>query len=430
MNLDRTRQPLIRQLDNFEIIRPERLFLSNGIPLNVLQAGSQDVVRLDLLFEGGSWQQTQKLQALFTNRMLREGTKQLTAAEIAEKLDYYGAWLELATSAEFSYVTLYSLNKCFEETLAVVESIVKEPLFPEKELNTVVESNVQQYLINQTKVDFLSHRSILHSLFGDQHPCGTFATEDDFRRITPAVLRSFYQETYRAEYCSVYISGKVTDEIIKRVEDAFGSMPFVSGHSLSEEPSSPLFTIKEKRIFTEQPEALQSSVKLGLLSITRSHPDYLKLRVLVTILGGYFGSRLMSNIREEKGYTYGISAGQYFYPGTGIVVIATETDNDYVEPLIREVYAEIDRLQNDLVSKQELSVVKNYMLGDTCRSYESPFSLSDAWMFIQTTRLQADYFSSSVNAIKDVTPEELRDLACRYLCKESLKEVVVGKKSN
>ena len=157
-------------------------------------------------------------------------------------------------------------------------------------------------------------------------------------------------------------------------------------------------------------------------------PDYLKARVMVTLFGGYFGSRLMSNIREEKGYTYGISAGIAPYPGQGILVINTETANEFVEPLVREVYHEIDRLQNDPVPEDELFMVKNYMLGEMCRSYESAFSLADAWMFVQVSGFGDTHFEDALNAVKDITPEEIRELAGRHLCKEKLKEVISGKK--
>lgn len=121
---------------------------------------------------------------------------------------------------------------------------------------------------------------------------------------------------------------------------------------------------------------------MGCTTITRQNPDYLKLRVLMTLFGGYFGSRLMSNIREEKGYTYGISAGIMFYPDSGLLGISTETDNEYVEPLIQEVYNEIDKLHREPVPMEELTMVRNYMLGEMCRSYESPFSLADAWILL------------------------------------------------
>ena len=425
--MDRTIQPEIQPLKNFHIQTPVRTTLPNGIPLTVINAGEQEVVRMDVLFSGGRWQQSQKLQALFTNRMLREGTTKYTAATIAEKLDYYGSWLELSSSSEYAYITVYSLNKYLAKTLEVVESMIKEPLFPQKELQTILDTNIQQYLVNTSKVDFLAHRSLLKSLYGEQHPCGKIVMEEDYHTITPEVLREFYERHYHSGNCSIFLSGKVTDDIISRVTDIFG-IPFGQYQLQMPKSSFPFAAIPEKRIFTEREDAMQSAVKMGCTTITREHPDYPKLRVLMTLFGGYFGSRLMSNIREDKGYTYGISAGVVFYPDSGLLIVSTETDNEYVEPLIQEVYHEIDRLHLDPVSAEELRIVRNYMLGEMCRSYESPFSLSDAWIFIATSGLKDDYFARSLQAVNEITPAEIQDLAQRYLCKEPLKEVIAGKK--
>ncbi len=427
MFMDRTIQPEIQPLKNFHIQTPVRTTLPNGIPLTVINAGEQEVVRMDVLFSGGRWQQSQKLQALFTNRMLREGTTKYTAATIAEKLDYYGSWLELSSSSEYAYITVYSLNKYLAKTLEVVESMIKEPLFPQKELQTILDTNIQQYLVNTSKVDFLAHRSLLKSLYGEQHPCGKIVMEEDYHTITPEVLREFYERYYHSGSCSIFLSGKVTDDIISRVTDIFG-IPFGQYQLQMPKLSFPFAAIPEKRIFTEREDAMQSAVKMGCTTITREHPDYPKLRVLMTLFGGYFGSRLMSNIREDKGYTYGISAGVVFYPDSGLLIVSTETDNEYVEPLIQEVYHEIDRLHLDPVSAEELRIVRNYMLGEMCRSYESPFSLSDAWIFIATSGLKDDYFARSLQAVNEITPAEIQDLAQRYLCKETLKEVIAGKK--
>lgn len=425
--MNRKIQPEIQTLKDFRILPPVRTTLPNGIPLTVINAGEQDVVRMDILFGGGRWQQSQKLQALFTNRMLREGTKKYTAATIAGKLDYYGSWLELSSSSDYAYITVYSLNKYVAETLEVVESMIKEPLFPEKELHTILDTNIQQYLVNTSKVDFLAHRNLLQSLYGEQHPCGKVVVEEDYHAITPEVLRNFYERYYHSGNCSIFLSGKVTEDIIRRVKDTFGS-PFGQYQLQTSKLNFPYIAVPEKRIFTEREDAMQSAVKMGYTTITREHPDYLKLRVLMTVFGGYFGSRLMSNIREEKGYTYGISAGIMFYPDSGLLIVSTETDNEYVEPLIQEVYHEIDRLHQEVVPVEELSMVRNYMLGEMCRSYESAFSLSDAWIFIATSGLGDDYFSRSLQAVQEVTPAELQDLAQRYLCKEKLKEVIAGKK--
>ena len=215
---------------------------------------------------------------------------------------------------------------------------------------------------------------------------------------------------------------------MRAVERILGSEPFGEGFLASGPCDCPTQTTSERRTFVERADAMQSAVRMGLLTIPRRHPDFLRLRVLVTLFGGYFGSRLMSNIREDKGYTYGISAMLVPHPGGSMLVIGSETTNEWVEPLIAEVYHEIDRLHNDLVSWDELTMVQNYMTGEMCRSYESPLSLADAWLYVQMSGLPDTYFADALQAVREITPEEIRHLARTYLCPDQLREVVAGRK--
>ena len=428
MNLNRQIPPPICPLSDIHVTYPESQRLKNGIPLHVIRAGMEDVVRFDLLIGAGQWNQTQALQAMFTNRMLREGTSSLTSQQIAEKLDYYGAMMELSSSVNCGFITLYSLNKYFPQTIELVADMLMNPTFPEKEMEVVVEVNKQRFLINSTRVEMMGRKRLNRALFGEAHPLGRYAEVEDYDRLSPEVLKSFYHQHYHSGNCSIYLSGKITPEIIQSVERALGDVPWgkvshaSSFQSITPQPEA------GKRFFVEKEDALQSSIKLGSFVMDRLHPDFLKVRVMVTLLGGYFGSRLMSNIREDKGYTYGIGAGIVTYPGVSVLAISTEAANEYVEAVITEVYKEMDRLCNDRVPQTELDMVKNYMLGDWCRSYEGPFSLSDAWIYVETGGLDKEFFVRSIDAIQSITCEEVQALAQKYLCKENLIEVIAGKK--
>ena len=426
--LDRQKAPEINAMYDMSVKKPERRRMKNGMALNIIEAGTQEVVRLDVLIGAGQWHQTQSLQALFANRMLREGTISMTSAQIAEKLDYYGAWLELSSSPNGGFITLYSLNKYFPHTMAIIADMLMNPSYPEKELEVVLESNRQQFLVNSQRVEVISRKQFNRSLFGEDHPFGRFAVEEDYGRITPEVLREFYRKHYHSGNCSVYVSGKVTPEIVRCIERNLGDEPWgIIGKVAPLEYFEPKQT-SEKRVFVEKPDALQSSLKMGCFVMDRLHPDFLKTRAMVTLFGGYFGSRLMSNIREDKGYTYGIGAGVVNCPGSGVLAITTEADNQYIEAIIREVYYEIDRLQNDLAPNDEVEMVRSYMLGDFCRAYEGPFSLSEAWIYTETAGLDDGFFERQIDSIRSVTSEEIRTLAQRYLCKEKLIEAVAGKK--
>lgn len=426
--LNRNLQPDICEPEQIAVQQPELYTLPNGIPLYILDACDCEVTRIDVLMDGGRWHQKQPLQALFTNRMLREGTRRYTAAQIAEKLDYYGAWLDLASASEHTYVTLYSLNKYLPNTLDLLESIIKEPVFPTDELKVIINNNIQQFLVNSSKVEFLAHRGLVKAVYGSAHPVGYVVQEDDYRKITSETLQQFYDNFYHSGSCSIYLSGRITPDCIRRVESVFGTGTFGSHWQKVEKIHYLPVSTTERRVFIELPDALQSAVRIGGLSLDRCHSDYLKMRVVITLLGGYFGSRLMSNIREEKGYTYGIAASLMTYPDHGMLAISAETTNEYVDPLISEVYHEIDRLQNELVSDEELKMLKNYMLGDMCRSYESAFSLADAWISLQVSGLSSSYFAEALNAVKNITPDEIRELSQKYICKESLKEIISGRK--
>lgn len=428
MNLNRTTPPEIRPLEEFEIARPERLRMKNGIPLNIIRAGAQEVIRMDVLIGGGQCHQQQPLQAMFTNRMLREGTSSYTSAQIAEKLDFYGAWLELSSSLNCGFLTLYSLNKYFPYVMEIISDMLMHPLFPERELDVVKEVNKQQFLVNSTRVEVISRKCFNRSLFGENHPFGRYAEEEDYGRITPEVLKEFYRTYYHSSNCSVYVSGKVTSDIVRCIEEQIGNSPWGMIREMPQIQLPEPCRSVDTHFYIEREDALQSSLKMGDFVMDRLHPDFLKCRIMVTLFGGYFGSRLMSNIREDKGYTYGIGAGVVNYPGRSVLAISTEADNCYVDDIIREVHTEMDRLRNDLASQEELDMVKSYMLGDLSRSYEGPFSLSDAWIYVETAGLDNEFFVRFMDAVRNVTCEDVRLMAQKYLCRETLIDVVAGKK--
>lgn len=409
-------------------MRPEKTVMPNGVTVYSLNAAEQEVVRFDLLFKGGRWSQERKLQSLFTNRMLREGTSRFTGQQIAESLDFYGAWLELSASADYEYITFYSLGKYFDRTLELAESMVKEPTFPEHEFGVVVDINRSQWLVNMTKMDFLARRELMKSMYGDAHQCGRLVQESDYTTLTPQHLRAFHAAGYSSDLCTIFVSGRVTDDIMAGIERCFGAEKFGGTAAM---PAPAVNTIKSsdvRNIRVERPEARQNSLKIGQFTIGRRHEDYLKYRVLLELFGGYFGCRLMANIREDKGYTYGISASVTHQPDSSTLFIDTETDSRYVDNVIAEIGNEITRLHNEPVSAEELTTVKNYMIGEMCRSYDSPFSLADLWAFIHTAGLPDDYLERSLKAIEETTPEDILRLSRLYLRPEEMFTVVAGKK--
>lgn len=429
MNLivDRTVMPAINDIADFKIKKPKMTVMRNGMKLYVMDAGTEDVVRLDLVIGSGQLQQDMPLQAMMTNRMLREGTGSMSSAEIAEKLDFYGAWLDLSSSVNSGFVTLYSLGKYFEKTVEIVADMVRNPVFPERELRIVTDMNRQQFMVNAQRVEVMARKKLNVEMFGKEHPLGRFAEYDDYDMIDCKAVTDFYLKNYHSGNCSVYVSGRVTENVLKCVERCFGTDAWGQVRKMESVVLPSPSKTGMKRVFVEKEDALQSSVKMGLFVPERKHHDFLDLRVAVTLLGGYFGSRLMKNIREDKGYTYGIGAGIVSYPGVSMMIVTSETANEYVEPLISEVYREIGILKSEPVGKDELNMVKNYMLGDLCRAYENVLSLSDAWIFVHTSELDEDFFERSADSIRNITEKRIMELANLYLKEDGLLEVVAGK---
>lgn len=418
--------PPILPIGDLQITPPRRSTLPNGIALNVIHAGEADVVRIDFVFRSGVMHQDMLTQCNFVSSMLRNSTKDYTQQTINERLDYYGAWMKTGSRVESTSVTLFSLNKYFAETLSLVASMLFRPLFLQSEIDLLIADRTQQYWVNSRKVNMLGYRALNKSLYGEGHLLGTTATPDDFARITSADLHRFHRQHFFADNCTIYLSGKVTEEILRTVEQMFGTAVW---GEVSERPDvtlSPPNSTVQRRISVHQEGTVQSAVNIGHITINDQHPDYIPLTVATTLLGGYFGSRLMSNIREEKGYTYGINSWMLQNPNESILLVGTETENKYVEPLIDEVYKEMRTLHTEKVAEEELNMVKNYMLGNICRSYEGAFSLAEAWIANDLSALGDEYFQYQVDSISRTTAEDICRLAQTYFQPERFVEVVAG----
>lgn len=425
---DRCKQPAIHSLTRLTLPLPQRIVLPNGARFALLDNTVQEgVFRLDILVNGGQWRQTMPLQSIFTNKMLGEGTRTLTSEQISESLDRYGAWLEYGAGVTTNNIYLYSLNKYAQETLEVLEKILKEPVFPIHEFEVMVENARQQFLVNSKRVESISRAAFSKRLLGENHPCARFACTEDYDRISTSNLRDFYTRYYHSQNSSIYLSGNPDRKLCDLVMKIFGEKKW--GQDSTIVPLAPVMPVSstQKREFIEVPNAMQSSIRMGCLTLRQNHPDFTKLGVMLTLLGGYFGSRLMRNIREDKGYTYGIGCGVMPYPFESILLINTQCDASYVEPVIQEVYREIDLLRKETVDPDELDMVKSYMLGELTRRYES-LSLADAFTYAEVSGFPDDFMQKKVDEIRAVTLEDVQEMAQRYLCPDALIEVVAGKK--
>ena len=421
--LDRVTPPSVQNVP-FAFRKPAKQVLRNSTPLYVIEGGGQEVVRVDFVFSVGQWHQNQKLQALFTCRMLREGCQGYSSAVFAEQLDYYGAWLELSVAMNRTFVTLYTLKKFFPQTVGLVQHMLFGPTFSEERLQTIRANNKAQFMVNMQKGDVLAMRALRANVYGATHPCGMSAEIEDYDALNTSLLADFHGRYYGSRNCTIYLSGSIDDKVISHIDSLFGSVEW-GGAASAEERNYSMSPAMDKSTVIVHPESVQSSIRMGCLLMDVKDVDYLPMRVLNTVLGGYFGSRLMKNIREEKGYTYHISSDLVTNTSQVLFMVGSEAVADKSEEVVCEVRREMLRLQTQLVSDDELRMVRNYMTGEICRNYEGAFSLTDAYIFMEHLGLPQTHIEDTVEAIQTTDAARLQQLAQQYLHPDSLYTVVV-----
>lgn len=422
--LNRKIQPAINPIEHVDMVKAQKFVLSNGIPVHYINAGTQDVVKLDIVFEAGTWFQPANLVASLCNAMLEEGSANYTAAEIAEKFDYYGAYLQLTVDQNQGFVNIVSLGKYLPEILEVVENLVKRSVFPEHELEVLIAKNKQKWLLENEKVRTLCQKKFTQVLFGDQHPYAINNQLEDFEQITRDALLDFYRKYYHSGNCHILLAGQIDDQVLQLLDKHLGGSDWAQ--PLAEDPVYEICSSPEKFHHVEKAGGIQSAIRVGRFWVPKDHPDYHALSVLLTILGGYFGSRLMTNIREEKGYTYGIGSFSLTFKKASYVVISTEVGNEYVQPTLKEIANEMRRLQTELISENELETVKSYLLGEFLRDFDGPFALSGSFKAINDFGLDYSFYDDYLNALRNISAEELRQLAVKYLNPDDFYTVVAG----
>lgn len=425
MVIDRTKTPTINEIKKAEMIRASETKLKNGIPVFHIKAGTQDLVKIELLFPAGMWQQTGPLVGSAASAMLQQGTSKCSSKEIAEMVDYYGAFLETSITHDFATVGIYSMNKHLASVLPVVEEIISDSVFGQSEWDVYLGNKKQSFIVNNKKVGVVSQKRFAELLFGSDHPYGYNVSEADYDNVKREDAYKFYKQAYTAAGTVIVASGNVTDATLKLIDKHFGQMKSQAVSQRSQVGGS---KAQAGVHYIEKKDALQSAIRMGKPLFTKPHPDYPGMLVLNTVFGGYFGSRLMANIREDKGYTYGIGSAIVSFSQGGYFTLSTEVGAEVTKDAVKEVYFELNRIQTEKISESELALVRNYMLGTFLRSIDGPFALADRFKGIHFNGLGYEYYERYVNTIRTITADRLMELANKYWKKEEMIELVVGKK--
>lgn len=427
MMIDRTQAPPFKTISKIDVIRTNHVKLNNGIDFFSLAAGSQEIVKIEFIFKAGMYQQPAPLIASTTNTLLETGTKSYSANQISDGVDFYGSFLELQVEQDFACLTLFSLNKYLNESLKFLEEIIKYPTFPSDEFKIHITNKRQKHAINTQKVSVVARRKFSELLFGSLHPYGVNVLDKDFDRINVKEVNDFFNKFYTYKNCTIIASGNLPTTISTTLNHFFGNDLWGQEPEVIQSVHIAAQTSSGQKHFIQRDDAIQSAIRIGRVLFNKTHPDYFKFQVLNTILGGYFGSRLMANIREDKGFTYGIGSGVNNLVQSGVFYISTEVGSDVAKPAIAEIYKEIAILREKLVDSSELETVRNYILGNFLRSVDGPFALADKFKSIWEFGLDYSFFDNYFTAVKNVKPNELRELANQYLQEKDLMECVVGK---
>ncbi len=415
--------PPVHTISNLHLPKPEKIELSNGIPVYVLNYPKTEILKLEVVYRASRPEEEKHLVSRATARLLRDGTDKMSAAEIAEHIDFFGGTFANPSNMDTSNFLLFSQKKYFQNLVPVFAEALQSPVFPERELENFRRTGIADLKLELEKPEVVAYRKITELIFGESHPYGYNSTETDYEALTINDLKSFFEKWYTPSNCLIFVSGNVDGEILQYLETYFGKN---TKSSLAIRPVFETPSFKSKTLNLPHKDSMQKAIKIGRRLFNKLHADFAGVFVLNTILGGYFGSRLMTNIREKKGYTYNIYSSADALIHDGCFYIASEVNQDSAKLALREIFREMKKLRETPISEEELAMVKNYLLGTFLTSLDGPMNASEVVRGLIIENLPENAFVNLVDTILHISPDEILKLANQYLNKKDFWQVVVG----
>ncbi|MEO7309747.1 MAG: pitrilysin family protein [Chitinophagaceae bacterium] len=427
--LNRTIAPPIKNAVDFNLrLQPfEKYTLDNGVEVYTINAGEESVMQLELVFAAGNCFEKENIVAAATNHLLKNGTTQKTAFEFNEHFEFYGSFLNRTCGNETASVSLHTLSKNLNVLLPAIAEMLTEANFPEEELSIFKQNSKQKLSVNLMKCDFVANRLIDAQLYGEHHPYGRYTHMEDFETLTREKLVAFYNEFYVNGRCIIFAAGKLPADFIQQLNKQFGKLnltAFKPAKQVTQIAPMEQIIHRTSEIINDE-KGVQGAIRIARNFPNRHHPDFQKMGVLNNLFGGFFGSRLMANVREDKGYTYGIHSYFQNHIEQSCWMVSTEAGRDVCAATIKEVYYEMEILREEPVDEEELLLVKNFMIGSILGDLDGPFQVIGRWRNYILNGTDESYFYSAINNIKTVTTEELQELANKYLLPEYFYELVV-----
>jgi zinc protease len=417
-------KPQIKQIDPAIFLEVRSARLDNDIPLYMIEAGTEDILRIEFTFRAGQACETIPLLSSASNMMLGEGSANYSSAKINKLLDYYGSFHNLYCEKERAGLIVYFMNRHGEKVLEFSKEMLFDPVFPANELKGLMKKRLRWFMINKEKVQNLALDHFYEAIFGNNHPYGRLITESDFVNLNPSILRKFHSDFYTPHSLAIIVAGKIRSDTVEIINKLFGGIK--KDHGQSDNKTSLPDGLDRRKIHIDKPGAVQTAVRIGSVTINKRNSDYPGLKITDTILGGYFGSRLMKNIREDKGLTYGIYSSVNSLNICGYKVISTEVSKKFTQKAIDEIHKEIRKLQQHHVGDDELGIVRNYMHGEMIRMFDGPFAIAESFRSVWEMGLDNSYYSRLSEKIKSIEADEIMHMAKTYYNPDGLYEITAG----
>lgn len=420
MTLNRKTPPALDAVEHIDFIEPKVFDVTDKCELIFMPEVQNETSRLDLFFDAGTIR-GKRIYAGIANEMALAGTDQFSSTDIHEAINNLGGFMETGVAQEHGVITVYALKDKLLSIAHILHDAMQNASFPEHELEEIIKDKKQSLKINNEKVGILAQRAFRQRLFSNSEAYSYVAQEEDYNQVNRKELIAFFKEYYLHGLNKIVVVGGFSTSDIDAFIDLFGAW------AIDEQPHYEAeFQNLKGKTHIEKNGALQTAIRVGRTLFNKTHEDYKDFLVLNTILGDYFGSRLMTNIREDKGYTYGIGTLVGELHNEGYFAIVTEVGKDVSEATLIEIQKELDRLKTEEVQEDELQLVQNYMLGQLLKSADGPYALIDLYLGVEQHGFNLEFYNEMLHTIKSITPQRIQNLAQKYFDWEEMTIVTAG----
>ncbi len=357
--------------------------------------------------------------------LLSEGTAKRDSRAIAEAAQGMGGEIGASANSDGIVVSGNALSSQAGQMAQLLAEVARTPAFPQNEVQLAKTNALQALRVAETQPTFRAERAISKAVYGDHPYSRTTATVEAINAVTQDMLRAEHARRVRPDRALLVITGRITElEGMKLAQQAFGDWK-ASGAAPVDTAAAPA-AAKPARILLQRNGSVQSTLRLGAPGIAASAEDQIPLRLASTILGGGFSSRVNINLREEKGYTYGASAGARMNRAGGAIIGGADVRNEVTGAALNEYFGEYKRIGADLVQPKEMEMNKRYVAGGYMISNQLQRSVAGTLAQNWLVGLPPEFLGEYVPRILKVTPEQVRDVSKKYFSPENQSIVVVG----